>query len=109
MDSSPSIHRIDDMNSSTLSKSRSMESLMNAPSTALKYNSSVEEVHVSPVVSRRGYLNFLEENGTGWVKKYVVCRILKEENPRKRFHLTRLFDVHLHLYIITKKILLNEH
>ena len=35
----------------------------------------VEEVRVSPVVSRRGYLNFLEENTNGWVKRWVV-RIL---------------------------------
>lgn len=32
----------------------------------------VDEVRVSPVVSRKGYLNFLEEKHTGWVKKYVV-------------------------------------
>ncbi|XP_061196915.1 kinesin-like protein unc-104 isoform X10 [Saccostrea echinata] len=34
----------------------------------------VDEVRVSPVVSRKGYLNFLEEKHTGWVKKYVVVR-----------------------------------
>lgn len=33
----------------------------------------VDEVRVSPVVSRKGYLNFLEEKHTGWVKKWVVC------------------------------------
>ncbi|KAK7482513.1 hypothetical protein BaRGS_00026224, partial [Batillaria attramentaria] len=33
-----------------------------------------EEVRVSPVVSRRGYLNFLEENTNGWVKRWVVVR-----------------------------------
>nr|XP_034337468.1 kinesin-like protein unc-104 isoform X9 [Crassostrea gigas] len=34
----------------------------------------VDEVRVSPVVSRKGYLNFLEEKHTGWVKKYVIVR-----------------------------------
>jgi kinesin family protein 1 len=52
-----------------------MESLMNTSGLALKYLPSIEEVRISPVVSRRGYLNFLEEKGTGWVKKFVVCII----------------------------------
>ncbi|XP_033642140.1 kinesin-like protein KIF1A isoform X2 [Asterias rubens] len=34
----------------------------------------VEEIRVSPVVSRRGYLNFLEEKTAGWVMRYVVVR-----------------------------------
>ncbi|XP_056018125.1 kinesin-like protein unc-104 isoform X3 [Ostrea edulis] len=34
----------------------------------------VDEVRVSPVVSRKGYLNFLEEKHTGWVKKWVIVR-----------------------------------
>lgn len=81
MDPSPSIssvHPSDDMSNLTspnIPKSRSTESLMNASSGAVKYIPSIEEIHVSSVVSRRGYLNFLEENGTGWVKKYVVCLI----------------------------------
>ena len=53
-------------------KSRSMESLMNTSGLALKYLPSIEEVRISPVVSRRGYLNFLEEKGMGWMKKFVV-------------------------------------
>ncbi len=32
----------------------------------------VEEIRVSPVVSRRGYLNFLEEKKGGWHKRWVV-------------------------------------
>lgn len=58
--------------SPSMPKSRSMESLMNTSGMALKYIPSIEEVRISPVVSRRGYLNFLEEKGTGWVKKFVV-------------------------------------
>ncbi|KAL5014913.1 hypothetical protein ScPMuIL_009183 [Solemya velum] len=34
----------------------------------------LEEVCVSPVVSRKGYLNFLEEKTSGWVKRWVVVR-----------------------------------
>ncbi|XP_064643159.1 kinesin-like protein unc-104 isoform X6 [Lineus longissimus] len=38
------------------------------------YVADVEEIRVSPVVSRRGYLHFLEEKTNGWVKKYVAVR-----------------------------------
>ncbi|KAG1667381.1 Kinesin-like protein unc-104 [Nymphon striatum] len=38
------------------------------------YIAEVEEIRVSPVVSRKGYLNFLEEKTNGWMKKYVVVR-----------------------------------
>ncbi|CAM4814077.1 unnamed protein product [Rotaria magnacalcarata] len=60
--------------SPSMPKSRSMESLMNTSCMALKYIPSIEEVRISPVVSRRGYLNFLEETGTGWIKRFVVVR-----------------------------------
>ncbi|CAF0813514.1 unnamed protein product [Rotaria sordida] len=71
------VHRIGGMTGSispSMPKSRSMESLMNTSGIALKYIPSIEEVRISPVVSRRGYLNFLEEKGTGWIKKFVVVR-----------------------------------
>ena len=32
----------------------------------------VEEVRVSPVVARKGWLNFLDEKSNGWVRKWVV-------------------------------------
>ncbi|XP_014670393.1 PREDICTED: kinesin-like protein unc-104 [Priapulus caudatus] len=34
----------------------------------------IEEVRLSPVVSRKGWLNFLEEKTSGWVKRWVVVR-----------------------------------
>ncbi|XP_052270651.1 kinesin-like protein unc-104 isoform X2 [Dreissena polymorpha] len=34
----------------------------------------IEEVRVSPVVARKGYLNFLDEKSNGWVRKFVVVR-----------------------------------
>ncbi len=36
------------------------------------YVAEVEEIRVSPVVSRKGYLNFLEEKKKGWHKRWVV-------------------------------------
>ncbi|XP_074661847.1 kinesin-like protein unc-104 [Tubulanus polymorphus] len=38
------------------------------------YVADVEEIRVSPVVSRRGFLNFLNEKDNTWVKKYVAVR-----------------------------------
>ncbi|CAF3830630.1 unnamed protein product [Rotaria sordida] len=55
-------------------KSRSMESLMNVPSSSLKYILSIEEIHLSPVVLRRGYLKFFEEKKPNWMKKFVIVR-----------------------------------
>ncbi|RUS83751.1 hypothetical protein EGW08_008502 [Elysia chlorotica] len=34
----------------------------------------IEETRPSPVVSRRGYLNFLEDHSNGWIKRWVVVR-----------------------------------
>ena len=36
------------------------------------YIPDVEEIRVSPVVSRKGYLYFLEEKTSGWIKRWVV-------------------------------------
>lgn len=36
----------------------------------------VEEIRISPVVSRKGYLNFLEEKSNGWVKRWVVRPVI---------------------------------
>jgi len=37
-----------------------------------QFVAGVEEMRVSPVISRRGYLYFLEENASGWIKTWVV-------------------------------------
>ncbi|XP_067085596.1 kinesin-like protein KIF1A isoform X2 [Osmerus mordax] len=34
----------------------------------------IQEIRVSPIVSKKGYLHFLEPNTSGWVKRYVVVR-----------------------------------
>ena len=46
----------------------------------------VEEVRVSPVVARKGWLNFLDEKSNGWVKKWVVCTIIMYS---KNYHLVQ--------------------
>ena len=57
------------------------------------YVADVEEVRVSPVVSRRGYLNFLEEKTSGWLRRYVVSALLYSDMgayagaARRRVHL----------------------
>ncbi|GFT42234.1 kinesin-like protein unc-104, partial [Nephila pilipes] len=38
------------------------------------YVAEVEEIRVSPVVSRKGYLNCLDDKTKGWVKHWVVVR-----------------------------------
>ncbi|KAM9469260.1 kinesin-like protein KIF1A isoform 7-T7 [Clarias gariepinus] len=35
---------------------------------------NIQEIRVSPIVSKKGYLNFLEPHTSGWVKRYVVVR-----------------------------------
>uniref|UniRef100_H2YU65 Kinesin-like protein unc-104 n=1 Tax=Ciona savignyi TaxID=51511 RepID=H2YU65_CIOSA len=42
--------------------------------TSLRYLPAVTEVRISPVVSRRGYLNLLEPGTTSWMKRWVVVR-----------------------------------
>ncbi len=90
LDPSPAIsfvHRIDDrsdLTSPNMPKSRSMESLTNESSIALKYIPLIEEIHVSSIVSRRGYLNFLEDNGTSWMKKFIVCLIFELRRKKKQ-------------------------
>lgn len=40
------------------------------------YVPELEEIRVSPVVARKGYLNVLEHGGSGWKKRWVVCELL---------------------------------
>jgi len=53
-----------------------------------QFVAGVEEMRVSPVISRRGFLYFLEENATGWVKMWVVS-ILPCSSSYPSFVLTR--------------------
>ncbi|KAJ8418620.1 hypothetical protein AAFF_G00001190 [Aldrovandia affinis] len=38
------------------------------------YIPDIQEIRVSPIVSKKGYLHFLEPHTNGWVKRYVVVR-----------------------------------
>jgi hypothetical protein len=40
-----------------------------------KYVAEIDEVIVNPNITKKGFLNFLEEKSIGWVKKYVVIII----------------------------------
>lgn len=42
-----------------------------------KYIAEIEEIRVNPIVSKKGYLNFLEEKSIGWSKKFVVNNLSK--------------------------------
>jgi hypothetical protein len=37
-----------------------------------KYVAEIEEVRINPIVSKKGYLNFLEEKSVAWSKRFVV-------------------------------------
>ncbi|XP_063323408.1 kinesin-like protein KIF1A isoform X16 [Pelmatolapia mariae] len=39
-----------------------------------KFVPDIQEIRVSPIVSKKGYLHFLEPLTNGWVKRYVVVR-----------------------------------
>ncbi|KAG0722230.1 Kinesin-like protein unc-104 [Chionoecetes opilio] len=54
----------DSQNSSPLVESRSMP----------LYVPEVEEIRISPVVSRKGYLNVLDDRTNTWIKRWVVVR-----------------------------------
>jgi hypothetical protein len=39
-----------------------------------KFIGEIEEIRINPVISRKGYLNFLEEKSIGWSKRFVTIR-----------------------------------
>lgn len=41
------------------------------------YVPEVEEIRISPVISRKGYLNILEHKTNGWKKRWVVNNLLE--------------------------------
>jgi len=44
------------------------------------YVPEVEEIRISPVIARKGYLNVLEHKTNGWKKRWVVCSPLNSLN-----------------------------
>ncbi|XP_044740263.1 kinesin-like protein unc-104 isoform X3 [Chrysoperla carnea] len=65
-------------NSSTTSSALSQQSSQNTKSNVTEplvlYAPEVEEIRVSPVVARKGYLNVLEHKTNGWKKRWVAVR-----------------------------------
>lgn len=45
----------------------------NSVDTLVLYVPEVEEIRISPVVARKGFLNVLEHKSNGWKKRWVVC------------------------------------
>ena len=41
-----------------------------------KYIAEIDEVRINPIITKKGFLNFLEEKSIGWIKKYVVCYLI---------------------------------
>lgn len=37
-----------------------------------RFIGDILEIKLNPIISKKGYLNFLEEKSIGWNKKYVV-------------------------------------
>ena len=35
----------------------------------------VVEIHINPVILRKGFLNFMEETSRGWIKRWVVSNV----------------------------------
>ena len=54
-----------------------------------RFIAEIEEVRINPVVSKKGFLNFLEEKSVGWSKKFVVS-ILDILNEKKCLTLDKL-------------------
>lgn len=49
-----------------------MTSQISSEPQLVLYVPEVEEIRISPVVSRKGYLNILEHKTNGWKKRWVV-------------------------------------
>lgn len=62
-------HKNENVLTKTMSKSRLSPS---RSSRAGKYIAEIDEVRINPSITKKGFLNFLEEKSIGWVKKYVV-------------------------------------
>ncbi|XP_027145852.1 kinesin-like protein KIF1A isoform X5 [Larimichthys crocea] len=44
------------------------------PPRVRRFVPDIQEIRVSPIVSKKGYIHFLEPHTNGWVKRYVVVR-----------------------------------
>lgn len=78
--SSPERARLQELQESMMTGETGSQSMAPAPlgsSSPLKdsivlYVPEVEEIRISPVIARKGYLNVLEHKTNGWKKRWVV-------------------------------------
>ncbi|XP_022056986.1 kinesin-like protein KIF1A isoform X12 [Acanthochromis polyacanthus] len=53
---------------------KSINGASDTKSRPRKFVPDIQEIRVSPIVSKKGYIHFLEPHTNGWVKRYVVVR-----------------------------------
>ncbi|XP_022614888.1 kinesin-like protein KIF1A isoform X3 [Seriola dumerili] len=53
---------------------KSLNGASDAKPRTRKFVPDIQEIRVSPIVSKKGYIHFLEPHTNGWVKRYVVVR-----------------------------------
>ncbi len=39
-----------------------------------RFIAEIDEIRINPIVSKKGYLNFLDDKSAGWTKKFVTVR-----------------------------------
>ncbi|XP_029938691.1 kinesin-like protein KIF1A isoform X6 [Salarias fasciatus] len=64
-------------NPDTPQDAEAKKSINGAPETkprTRKFVPDIQEIRVSPIVSKKGYIHFLEPHTNGWVKRFVVVR-----------------------------------
>lgn len=82
--SSPERARLQELQESILASESASQSCTIAPAplgssspskeNLVLYVPEVEEIRISPVIARKGYLNVLEHKTNGWKKRWVVCK-----------------------------------
>ncbi|KAM6920971.1 kinesin-like protein KIF1A isoform 8-T8 [Xenentodon cancila] len=53
---------------------KSINGASDTKARTVRFVPDIQEIRVSPIVSKKGYLHFLEPHTNGWVKRYVVVR-----------------------------------
>ncbi|XP_061593550.1 kinesin-like protein KIF1A isoform X7 [Cololabis saira] len=53
---------------------KSINGTSDTKARTVKFVPDIQEIRVSPIVSKKGYLHFLEPHTNGWVKRFVVVR-----------------------------------
>jgi hypothetical protein len=82
----------DNLNNNSLLNNNSNSTTMNSSKRRLspnrlraKYIAEIEEIRINSIVSKKGFLNFLEEKSIGWSKRFVVLIDIKYFFNFKKF------------------------